>query len=411
MITRYLFAYCLTLLICSYGSLKAQDLTRLLEQNKYEMDLRKGKLSGAGYDWIEGKAKNSSFLLFGETHRVREIPLVVSAVYRQLFDQGYQYLALEMEPWMAQKLSSDSLISRRSKVKGQVLKQPDAIAFSYDEELKMIADIGKQFKGKGTGQAVWGLDNAFGGQHLVKRLKSLAPDKVAADYAKQLLKKARKSKNGHEYISEVDRSEEFQKLRKLYSPVKGSEEEQILDLLEISNRIFYNFRLAYSIKKDRMAAYANRKEREEWMKNQFLKQYWSAKEAGVDNPKVIFKFGGAHIEPGIAPNLVTTLGNFVREFAITQGTQATTIAIYCYNKKTCNQLESEELGPLASLVGDKITLFDFQNIREQVARGDFPEMNSGLKRYILRNDALILIPNSKKAGIGTIIKSRILNVF
>lgn len=410
MISRRIF-YCYLTLICSFGLLKAQDLDQLLEQNKYEMDLKKGVLSGAGYDWIEDKAKNSSFLLFGETHRVREIPLVVSAVYRQLFNQGYQYLALEMEPWMAQKLSSDSLLGRKSKVKGQVLKNPSAIAFSYNEELKMIAETGKQFSGKGTGQAIWGLDNAFGGEHLVRRLKSLAPNETAATYAKQVLKKARKSKDGHEYISEADQSEDFQKLRELYSPIKGSEEEQILDLLEISNRVFYNFRLAYSIKKDRMTAYANRKEREEWMKDQFLKQYRSAKEAGVSDPKVIFKFGGAHVEPGIAPNLVTTLGNFVREFAITQGTQATSIAIYCYNKKTCNQLESKELGPLARLVGDKITLFDFQSIREQVAGGDFPDMDGGLKRYILRNDALILIPNSKKARIGTIIKSRILNVF
>lgn len=384
-------------------------VTGALQQSKLSMKMEKGRLTGPAFEWIKERAQNSDFILFGETHRVAEIPEIVGATYRQLYDQGFHYLALEMGPFVAAELSSAEKLGKRRSIKRQIVRHPSSIAFAYDQEVSMLKEVGEIFDGKG--QVFWGLDNAFGGWHLLKRLKELTRgDQESQQLVREILKKATRSKDGHEYLAEASHLEDFKRLRKQLNPAEGSETDQIIDALEVSNRIFYNYRLAYSIKKDRMTAYANRKEREELMKQQFIDQYHQTKALGVDRPKVIFKFGGAHIEPGIAPNLVTTLGTFVNEFAIAEGTEATHIAILCFNEKNCNQLNNPAMAPLAQLVKEDIALFDFTELKDKARKGELDGLNKELQSYILRYDALIMVHESQKAGIAIIAQAKIRSI-
>ncbi len=388
---------------------QSAKLDSLLKASLKTMSFVNDRLEGPAFDWITTKAEESSFLLFGESHAVAEVPQVINATYQQLYEKGYHYLALEMGPWVAQKLGQAKYRGKRGQIRKQIIQNSSSIAFSYDEEITMLSNIGSKFEARG--QVFWGLDNSFGGLHLLKRLKELSKNKNGHRQVLQLIKKAKKFKDGHDFLANASHIASIQEIRKQLEPDQDSEMADLLDLLEISNRIFYNYRLAYHIKKDGMKAYENRKEREEFMKQQFLHQYRQVQALGVDQPKVIFKFGGAHVEPGIAPNLVPTLGNFVREFAIMQGTNAVNIAILCYNEKNCNQLKNPATAPLAAFVENEIGLYDFSILKDNIAKGELVDINEELKRWILRYDALIMIPNSHKAGITVIARAKIRQFF
>lgn len=387
--------------ICTPAFSQEAGWDSTLKESSHPIFLSKKYLSGPGWLWIKQKAETSQFLAFGETHGRAEIPKLVSIAYQYLYEQGYHYLALEMGPHIAEELSDTENLGRKGRVKRLAIRHPKAIAFAYDHELRMIAAAGKKFKA--PGQAIWGLDHAFGAKHLVKGLKRFSVTSAQKAARKTVLRKIRKAGNGHKYLTDADRSTDIHLLRQTFRE-EQSEAAKRINSLEVSNRIYHNWVKAYRTKEDRLAAYENLHEREELMKSQFLAKYRETQALGVAKPKVIFKFGGAHIEPGIGSNSVTTLGGFIKDFAITEGGKSTTIGMIHISKKY-----TPKPGSIAaffqSAASGQMTLFDFSALKDK-ALSD-PELSSYIKNYIMRYDALILIPNSKKAGIGNYIKSKL----
>lgn len=66
-------------------------------------------------------------------------------------------------------------------------------------------------------------------------------------------------------------------------------------------------------------AYENSREREHSMKRVFMERYREAQEAGDHLPRVIAKMGHWHLFRGIYRGNVPTFGNFLSEFAISNG--------------------------------------------------------------------------------------------
>lgn len=400
--------YIFLLIVCTAPIYSQQtSLESAFVKARLTLTLDKGKVGGEGFAWLKERALKSQFLVFGETHARAEIPELIGAFYNQLYDQGFHYLALEMGPHIATTLSGDEYLGKKGKIKKLASLNPNAIAFAYDEELAMLAEVSENFKG--AGEVFWGLDYAYGGKHLVRELQILAKTENQEKVVKQVLKNIKKSKDGHEYITNKLRTQDILSLKNAFQPSPDSKAYELIATLETSNRIYHNWVKAYKTKVDRLAGFDNSSEREALMKSQFLKQYRKTQKVGVDKPKVIFKFGGAHIQPAIMSNYVPSLGSFIKDFAITENSQATVIGMVHLSKK--NSPTEGLLLTLKNASNKEISLFDFTMLRNSVLQNKYPDIPADLKKAILTYDAMIVVPDSKKAGINNYIKAKIRNLF
>lgn len=67
------------------------------------------------------------------------------------------------------------------------------------------------------------------------------------------------------------------------------------------------------------------------MKSRFLDEYNRALHADHELPRVLLKFGHWHIFRGLGPSNLQTLGDFVSQFAIANGSRSFHIAIFPNN--------------------------------------------------------------------------------
>src|SRR5215218_5086535 len=76
-----------------------QLLDSLVAANARPLSLDRGRLQGAGADWLLSQAARAQFLAVGEEHNVVEIPELVTALLTDLGPRaGYRYVALEQDP-------------------------------------------------------------------------------------------------------------------------------------------------------------------------------------------------------------------------------------------------------------------------------------------------------------------------
>lgn len=111
--------------------------------------------------------------------------------------------------------------------------------------------------------------------------------------------------------------------------------------------------------------------REAVMKDFFLTHYRAAA-TGAAKPKVAAAFGRNHLHRGIDRRGVSTLGNFIAEFAIAEGTQAFNVALFAAGGRIAlggvREFDERKADPafdyLASLAKYPVTVFDMRPLRE-----------------------------------------------
>jgi len=111
--------------------------------------------------------------------------------------------------------------------------------------------------------------------------------------------------------------------------------------------------------------------REAVMKDFFLTHYRAAT-TSTAKPKVVAAFGRNHLHRGIDRRGVSTLGNFIAEFAIAEGTQAFNVALFAAGGQIAlggvRELDERKADPafdyLASLAKYPVTVFDMRPLRE-----------------------------------------------
>src|SRR5260370_42153482 len=92
-----------------------------------------------------------------------------------------------------------------------------------------------------------------------------------------------------------------------------------------SNRIYDNFLAPAEQRKGYVAI----EEREDMMKDLFLQRYFASQRAGERRPRVLLHFGQWHGMRGLSPLHTSSLGNFVAEFARSQGGHMLNIMVTC----------------------------------------------------------------------------------
>jgi hypothetical protein len=244
-------------------------------------------LAGPGRDFLLREAEASDYFLLGELHGDNEIPELIHSLWPAMWKSGYRHVAAEVSPWIAHELESapaesgariESLWTRR--------QAADVRAFAAPAQ-----------------NVLWGCDmEEVHPEYLIRAWAALNPQDSALKRMVELTRDGYKRSMASELLAlakstEASRDETVNSI---------SLRENIVATLEIeSNR---------AIGETKMVA-QNR--RELLMKTQFLEHFRAADASGPG--KVFLRFGRNHLHRGYDARGISTLGNFIAEFAVTRG--------------------------------------------------------------------------------------------
>ncbi|MGH7470213.1 MAG: hypothetical protein ACRENP_19885 [Longimicrobiales bacterium] len=376
----------------------AQDTTdpaldSLLRAHRYPIDLREGQISGPGADFLRRETARSQFVMIGEFHNGMDIPRFTATLFRDLQQlYGFNYFAIEDDPEIVRQLMVPSRRGNLDSTVAMAKRYKHALQFWNDQEAEMIAAVARQSTART--QPIWGLDQVFGAQHILTRLRELAATDAARTVTDEFLARAtplesvRPTSPGtsiQRFVNRVD-SVELAQLRTRYHPRAGSEADSLLASLERSNLIY------------RRGGYFGNNLREQSMKSEFMKQYRTAQRTGPAPVKVLARLGHLHMYRGINMLNVETFGNFLSEFARANDAEAFGITVYLINEPGTywTLTESPEWKPLAD-VGSTTQSYivDLRPLRARLNR--FASIKPELRSVIQGFDVALLIASGKRS--------------
>src|SRR5262249_36016150 len=151
------------------------DLNALLKANAYPFRIADGRLSGSGAALLEARTEGVQFVAFGEEHNRRAVHKLAGALFHLLRDRrGFQYVALEEDPFVGEMLSTAARSGGLPSVLVLAKRYPNAFHMYTEEEFAFIADAGKTSTAPTI--PIWGLNQVFGATHIYDRLVALAPN-------------------------------------------------------------------------------------------------------------------------------------------------------------------------------------------------------------------------------------------
>lgn len=372
-------------------------LDSLVAANARPLSLDRGRLEGAGAEWLLAEAARAQFLALGEEHNVAEIPALVTALLTDVETRGgYRYVALEQDPIAMRAASVAPMRGRLDSLVAYARRYQHAFTFMSDQELAMVADVGRAANGRGN--PVWGLDQSFGVTHALDRLAAIT--RASSPDAATLLRRYRDSASAKEQVRDLEhhhymsaeKSEDFARLGDLLKPQPGSEGAFIIENLVVSDRVYRAYRERRS--------YDNGYEREEFMKRRFMDEYRRAEAADHTAPRVILKFGHWHLYRGLGPSNLQTLGNFVSELARVNGAQSFHVSVHGNNPaggyRTLTAWPDSFPDPLIArrLPTDRWTIVDLRPLRanyRRIAAELRPDQRDQFARLVFGFDAALYI--------------------
>jgi hypothetical protein len=404
---------CLAALTLAPAFAQENKFTERLLQNRYQIAVQEGRLSGTGVGVLQNALTGAQFVLIGEDHGISQIPQFAGAVCDLLGPQGFHTMAVETGPlaadelqqWIATDSSRESLIAFEKKF-------PETIAFyNYQEEYDLLTHCVRAAQGREF--RLWGLDQELMGASglILTRILETHPGKQAADEAQRLLQKnddshavAVKSGSPGDIFMMTASDDELNKLRDLLQTEGNATSQALIEAL-IKSRDIYQKNMNGS-------GYESNRERALLMKSNFVSDYKQATQADGAPPKVLFKFGAWHMYKGINPLLNNDMGNFVTEFADSQGTTSLHIAILGVKGSQLrfagigrpaqpadfNLAEDKDsdflfLKPMFdNLENEGWTMFDLRGLRKGFHT--LEPVDKEMERMIFGYDLLVLIPNA-----------------
>jgi hypothetical protein len=305
----------------------------VVNANRHPVTFRDGRLEGPGFELLMREMPGTQFVTLGEAHNVAEIPPFLGALFRVLHDRfGFQYVALEQDPLMMERVSGDLARGDDQAIRALAVRYPYGFTFISDQELAMLGEIGRVASGRHL--PVWGCEQAFGASHYLEELALLAKPPLAGQVA-DLLARAQAAEQAprdlqarHFMSSDRTKGAALQALRDAWAPRPGARAEWLLDSLLISDEIYGYYARA---KDGEVVGLYNNVVRERDMKDCFRRQYRLAEARDGVPPKVLLKYGHWHAQRGRSPGNAFNTGNFVSDIATANGMRSWAMAIVAYD--------------------------------------------------------------------------------
>ena len=387
----------------------------LLERHSYAIELRDGRLEGPGADLVASAAADTQFVALGEEHYNYIIPDLTTAIFAGLQEQqGYQYFMTEQDPVTMELFSQEPNRGDIESIQARARAYPMGITFNSDEELQMLADIGRLSKAKTD--AIWGCDQASGVTHILDQLLLELDDESARARVQALREIAaekeavRDYSKGH-YIFDAS-TEVFTELKAAIDVAEGSRAEWLIDTVINSSKIFGFYKNGNN--EVLPGYYENNRYREEHLKDLCLAKYRRAAEV-ESTPKVLMKFGSWHLFEGLSPTRIHTIGDFFSNAARFNGMEFLSIH---FVSRPENPVESmKNYGFIWPFIGeldsDELAVIDLRPFRRypnrvllEKAAGD--EWKSAYREDFIRlvygYDLIFFVGESRSATFATVPK-------
>jgi hypothetical protein len=354
------------------------DAAALVGKHSRALAYADRNLTGAGADFLERATADSQFVLLGESHYRREVPLFAGALFRMLRSKhGYHHLAVEQDQLAIEEALKPS-----------------------DQDLEFLADVGTLEPGS---TAICGLEQATGPVRYLDELASLAPDadtKAVVDRAQaRALRLDPEPKYTVNFLADAATPAELDGLRARFADKAGARATELLLALAKSSEIFGYYRRAEA---GEPVGLFNNTVREEWIKRQFIACHRIAL-ASEPLPKVLFKFGNNHMYRGKNPTQAYPIGNFAHEFAIWNGMRAYGIDVVSLPAQSpyedipaWQRLLLPAQPPARAIVIDLQAMRPLQRLlRQQVSVED----QWMFRDYINGFDAIVVLPGDRDADM------------
>jgi hypothetical protein len=340
-----------------------------------QLNLHQFDLSSEGKNFLLTEARHASFFMIGELHGDREIPDLVEQIWPSMWQFGYRHIAAELSPWAANQLEFTSA-GRMPKLKTLWSKQEATFVHSLTNPDR-------------PQEVLWGCD-----------MDEMQPDLLIADLAAAVPKNAplaqmaELARNGYKRALAPD-------LLRLM-PDSASIHDQTLNGVSLAE----NIRATLEIESDRLrpeTRFSAQQRRESLMKELFAAHYQRMLAEGLSN--VMIRFGRNHLHRGYDDRGISTLGNFIAEFAIAHGEKAFNVAAFGAGGKASlagETWDANERGDdlafdfLASLARYPATVFDLRPLRP-LLHGIPEEKRTALQKRLIywadSYDAIICYKN------------------
>jgi len=392
---------------------KHETLADILDKNHYQVEVKDGRLTGAGASVLESALSDAQFVLLGEDHGIAQIPQFDAAVCALLGPKGFHDLAIEVGPAAAEQLQKRITAGDgRTQLAAFDKEFPETIAFyTWSEEFDFLsacahAAAGGRFR-------LWGLDQELMGSsrllltHILEQ--HLSPD--AAKEGKHLIAendgdRARAAQTGNPFdlFMVSAPGQELAHFRETLAHDGNPGLARMLDSLLQSREIYQKYQDG--------RGYESNRQRALLMKSNFIQNYGTTGEDDANPPKVILKFGGEHMFRGFNPLHNNDIGNFVAELAEYQHSKSVHILLLGVKGKQLrfagigrpsepgafNIAEDKDsdflyLKPMFDkTASDGLTLFDLRAFRPHF--GSLGTVDREMERLIFGYDFLVLIPNA-----------------
>ena len=259
------------------------------------LPLKQYNLQDDGRPFLLQEAQRASFFMLGELHGEQEVPQLLSALWPEMYRSGYQHIAAEISPWTADKLQS--------------AKRDDTLAIEglwTNKEARFVCHTAS------NRQTLWGCDMEEISLDLL--IRDLARENRQATALKNIEAKIKTGYNRKLAPALLTTLAGYQPASDLKNNTISLYESILLSLKIDSARAFPESRFKAQLLRENM------------MKDYFIRQY---RQLPVNaSRKILFRFGRNHLHRGLDGRGVSTLGNFISEFAIGEGLKSFNVACF-----------------------------------------------------------------------------------
>ncbi len=384
------------------------DLNSYLLKNSLGIEVSADEFSGPGMDLLTEEFSKNQFILFGERHFTREIPVFLESLLPSLLEAGFNHLGLEVGPIGATHLTNKVLLSEPQ-------DHPYGVPFYVTkEEFGFVKTFLENSKSKNK---VWGLDveALFGVRTVISELKRKdlnAKEQELADDLHQASASAYEEfmSTGKYSRAPIFRKEIRSKLNELQSISSNEEVKWTINKLLSDAEIH--------LSRD---GYFKNSRRTDLMKENFMKYFMDEFQETGEYPKVMVKLGSNHIFRHFNEQHLPDLGNYMANLAKSLGENSLHVALYQAKSTTIWWIsENAQKGnlqprdkpyeysypPVLVDIAPKTqwTLFDLRPLRELIWRQRWVEEEDkiewlknapeGLIKIAESQDLVIIIPET-----------------
>ena len=315
--------------------LQAQTPTEASLRN--ELKEHAAPLHTAGQALLLREAASHQYFLLGELHGENEIPVLLSELWPELWKDGYRHVAAEVSPWAATHLQHDPKADP-TPVPGLWTRDQAATVNRFS---------------RSDDSVLWGCDiEEEEPDQLIQQVARLNPNDATIHQMTALIS------SGYKRSQAPKLWQLAQSAHLVHDQDVGGESlwASTLNTLHVE-----------ALRSDPHARYEASDARELVMKKLFLRH--SRREP---TGKVLLRFGRNHLHRGYDARGISTLGNFVADWALTQGQSAVNVGVFAAGGKehlageTFDADERQDeptFALLADLAGTDATLFDLRELR------------------------------------------------